>query len=391
MSLLKTCRKIFNRYLPSSSTILVQNMGQKVSIAAPVPTYSTEVTDGIKARIKDINHGKRFTPLVKEYKPSPKANALSSEIEKGREISNVDYAPSPTYIDFSIFPPGESVQWGGNDTILNFSSSEYKDVEKLDASLGSLYGMLIGDSWGHPLEFVPVQYEKVIMKALDETNYRAPGVLNRFSLKPGQYTDDSSMGLCMADTLLTHGHIDCLDLRKRFVMWWYLGYNNCFKHDQRTRDNKIHFGRSVGLGGQISYSLKAFIDNPKELYPRGDESMSGNGSIMRLCPLPIFYRDSDTEFLVAEAMKQSFTTHSGTQSAECAALLSYIIVEAIKAETVSGKEFLDSLDMEPIMQYLVTDAMKCIASSRQNEVLSFLIYVAFSLSDFDIKLEFPIK
>lgn len=333
----------------------------------PFADCNRDISDGIKLKIKSIDSGKKYHPLVKEHTPSLKASELKDEIERAGEISKASYAPSPTCIDYSIFPPGISSDWGGNETILNFKGSNYEQINDLEACLGSLYGMLIGDSWGHCLEFVPVQYEKTIIRALDETNFKAPGVLNRFGLKAGQYTDDSSMGLCLADNLLTHGHVDCLDLRKRFVMWWYLGYNNAFRHDTGNRGNPTRTGRSVGLGGQISYSLKIFIDNPKQLYPSGDEDMSGNGSIMRLCPLPIFYRDSDTEYLVSEAMKQSFTTHSGVQSAECAALLSFIIVAAIKSDKQSGREFLDTLDMEPVMQYLITDTVKCIANSKQHE------------------------
>ena len=347
-------------------------MGQSSSTTASVEDAfadcNREVSDGIKLRIKQLDKGKTFEPLVKEHTPSLKASELNAEIARAAEISKVAFAPQPTYIDYSIFSPGESQIWGGNETILNFKDSIYDEVKYLNSCLGSLYGMLIGDSWGHCLEFVPVQYEKTIIRALDESNFKAPGVLNRFRLKPGQFTDDSSMGLCLADNLLTHGHVDCLDLRKRFVMWWYLGYNNAFKQDTNNRNNVTTRGRSVGLGGQISYSLKAFIDDPKKLYPAGDENMSGNGSIMRLCPLPIFYRETDTEFMVSEAMKQSFTTHSGVQSAECAALLSFVIVAAIKSDKKTGKEFLDTIDMEPVMQYLITDAVKCIANSRQNEV-----------------------
>ena len=357
---------------------IIQRMGQTSStISSPVADLfadcNREVSDGIKSRIKQVDKGKKFKPLVTEHNPSLKANALKDEIERAGEISKASFAPHPTCIDYSIFGPGDSQCWGGNETILNFKGSMYERVIYLEACLGSLYGMLIGDSWGHCLEFVPVQYEKIIIQALDESNFKAPGVLNRFHLKAGQYTDDSSMGLCLADTLLTHGHVDCLDLRKRFVMWWYLGYNNAFRHDTKNRENMTRRGRSVGLGGQISYSLKTFIDNPKQPYPSGDEDMSGNGSIMRLCPLPIYYRDSDTEFMVSEAMKQSFTTHSGIQSAECAALLSFVIVAAIKSDKKSGKEFLDTLDVEPVMQYLITDAVKCIANSTQNEVSLQLI------------------
>lgn len=355
------------------SATLIQIMGQPSSkISSPVndlfANCNTEVSDGIKLRIKEINKGRTFKPVVVEHAPSVKGSALKEEIQKAAEISKCAFAPEPTCIDYSIFSPGEGLSLGGNETILNFKDSSYNKVQYLDACLGSVYGMLIGDSWGHTLEFVPAQYEKTIIKALDETNFSAPGVLNKFRLKAGQFTDDSSMGLCLADTLLTHGHVDCLDLRKRFVMWWYLGYNNAFRHDTISRNDNLRRGRSVGLGGQISYSLKAFIEDPTQLYPSGDENMSGNGSIMRLCLLPIFYRDSDTEFLVSEAMKQSFTSHSGIQSAECAALLSFVIVAAIKSEMKSGKEFLDNLDFEPIMQYLITDAVKCIAKSLQNEV-----------------------
>ena len=349
----------------------IHRMGQtssKTSVNDLFANCDTQISDGLKQKIREIDQGKNFKPVVKEHTLSIKAVDLDAEIKRAGEISKAAFAPVPTFIDYSIFAPGESHCWGGNETILNFEGSIYKNVNDLNACLGSLYGMLIGDSWGHCLEFVPVQYETKIIRALDETNYKAPGVLNRFRLKAGQYTDDSSMGLCLADNLLTHGHVDCLDLRKRFVMWWYLGYNNAFRYDTKNREDKTWYGRSVGLGGQISYSLKAFIENPKQLYPRGDENMSGNGSIMRLCPLPIFYRDSDTEFLVSEATKQSFTTHSGIQSAECAALLSFVIVAAIKSDLNSGREFLDNLDMEPILQYLITDAVKCIAKSTKNEV-----------------------
>ena len=327
----------------------------------------TTVSDNIKQKIAKIDSSRSFKPIFTEHSPSLKPEKLASEISSASDKSGVAFAPAPTCIDYSIFEKAVEKSWGGNNTILNFANTKYASNKELSSCMGSLYGMIVGDSWGHVLEFVPVQYEKEIIKNLDQTNFRAPGVLNKFGLKPGQYTDDSSMGLCLADTLLTRGHVDCVDLRKRFVMWWYLGYNNAFRHDTSTRENKMWFGRSVGLGGQISMSLKSFISNPSEKYAKGDENMSGNGSIMRLCPLPIFYRDADTECLVSESMKQSFTTHSGIQSAECAAVLSYIIVSAIHSQNKSGKEFLDSLDFTPIQEYLITDAVKCITRSCDNE------------------------
>ena len=71
-------------------------------------------------------------------------------------------------------------------------------------------------------------------------------------------------------------------------------------------------------------------------------------------------------------MNQSFTTHSGLQSAECAAALSYVIVSALKSDSKTGKEFLDNLDFSTIETYISTDAVKCILSSTQNTVCAFL-------------------
>jgi ADP-ribosylglycohydrolase len=51
----------------------------------------------------------------------------------------------------------------------------------------------------------------------------------RFFLKPGQWTDDASMALCIADSLLVRSReqgLDCRDLRLRFLNWWDWGYNN---------------------------------------------------------------------------------------------------------------------------------------------------------------------
>ena len=61
------------------------------------------------------------------------------------------------------------------------------------------------------------------------------------------------MGLCIADSLLVHKKLDCVDLRKRFNMWWFNGYNNAFRFDKERSSNG-----SVGLGGNISGSLYEF-------------------------------------------------------------------------------------------------------------------------------------
>jgi len=61
-------------------------------------------------------------------------------------------------------------------------------------------------------------------------------------LRPGQWTDDTSMGLCLADSLLLSSMnaaasaavFDPLDLMLRFEAWWHFGYNNAFANDAET-------------------------------------------------------------------------------------------------------------------------------------------------------------
>lgn len=100
------------------------------------------------------------------------------------------------------------------------------------------------------------------------------------------------MSLCLADCLLMNGMVDCVDLRKRFTMWNSYGYNNGFRFDE-TRD-KLGGKSSIGLGGNISMSLMEFRMSgfKSEATSAGNKYTSGNGSIMRLAPLPIFYHDS---------------------------------------------------------------------------------------------------
>ena len=83
------------------------------------------------------------------------------------------------------------------------------------------------------------------------------GRFNQFDLKPGQWTDDASMGLCLADALLANeGRYDGATVRIWFHNWWFNGLNNAFRLDRSRRN--IHCGDSlsVGLGGNIAQSLQ---------------------------------------------------------------------------------------------------------------------------------------
>lgn len=191
-----------------------------------------------------------------------------------------------------------------------------------DGAMGALVGMAVADAMGHRYEFQPVVYDTVKLRGMGE----GPG--GAFQLQPGQWTDDASMGLCLADSLLTHGgELDGHDLMHRFLAWWSGGYDNAFRYDPGPRS-------SVGLGGNISLSFAAYIRKPAAHTPAGDKNTSGNGSVMRNAPVAVCYH-ADMDAALRVAAEQSLTTHQGTEAAECCRLLTHITVKGLNGERLA--------------------------------------------------------
>lgn len=95
---------------------------------------------------------------------------------------------------------------------------------------------------------------------------------------------------------------------------------------------------SLGLGGNIHESFVRYIVSPVEYTEAGTKETSGNGSLMRLAPVPIcFYNNVKQAQIIAR--NQSLVTHQGEEAAECCRLLAFVIVKLIK-----GDELKDALD-----------------------------------------------
>lgn len=208
----------------------------------------------------------------------------------------------------------------------------------LQRAVGSMLGMAVGDSRGAPYEFCNVNTNLYDANNYNNIDAIVPKKNKNCWTKDGQWTDDTSMGLCIADSLIVNkGNFVPLDIMRRFLAWWYCGYNNGFKNDKNN--NKL----SIGLGGSISKSFKTFLKNPTlEKANYKCKYISGNGSIMRNAPIPIcFHNDLNTALLAAE--KQSLLTHPGIEAAELCKLLTYIIIKIFNNEDKSLREILDGI------------------------------------------------
>ncbi len=190
---------------------------------------------------------------------------------------------------------------------------------------GTVLGLAVGDALGAPLEFSDLTYGTSDLSGFQSDAW-GRAEYNRFALRPGQWTDDTSMALCLADSLLLKGAFDAHDVRLRFLNWWYFGYCNAFfLDDQRPTKN------SVGLGGNIWQSFEEFTRLRTQFTTAGDLKTSGNGSLMRNAPVALFFRH-DARLADTISYWQSKTTHQGEEAAECCRLLTRCILDGIRGD-----------------------------------------------------------
>ena len=179
-------------------------------------------------------------------------------------------------------------------------------AEIRDRAQGALIGLALGDALGTTLEF--------------STRDTLPPVTDLvgggpFKLAPGQWTDDTSMALCLADSLLARNGLDARDLVGRFCRWHEEGYNSVTGH-------------CFDIGVTTCEALRSYRTTGEPLSGSTDPRSAGNGSLMRMAPVAIRWWH-DRAAAVAAARMQSRTTHGAPQAVEACALFAELLVEAI--------------------------------------------------------------
>lgn len=255
--------------------------------------------------------------------------------------------------EFTIF---QTVEESYIEDVMRLASQDVRAKR----AIGSLVGMAVADSVGGLFEFIPVGTGG---SKFDAKTLKASGVYNKFALKPGQWTDDTSMGLCMADSLLVRNGYDGRDIRIRFWNWWERGYNNTFRLDAERHE-------SVGLGGNVSLSL-LIMTRKTTLGPRyeGLGEDAGNGSVMRLAPVPIYFH-ADVDLAIRVSAESSYTTHPGPSAADACAFLGFLIVRAITRDKrcrKSAKRFLDDASAEYLRRPEVQDQPSLLKLLKSDE------------------------
>lgn len=186
-----------------------------------------------------------------------------------------------------------------------------------DRFAGALLGLACGDAVGTTLEFAPRGSFRPITDMVGGGPFR---------LKPGQWTDDTSMALCLAESLVEKGTFDPADQMTRYLNWWHWGYFSAT-------------GTCFDIGNTVRAALTRFRETGDPYSGSRDPRTAGNGSLMRLAPVVLFAHTSPGE-LQTLAADSSRTTHGAGEAIESCQLFAQLIHRALsghrKAALLSG-------------------------------------------------------
>lgn len=178
-----------------------------------------------------------------------------------------------------------------------------------DRFRGSLLGLATGDALGTTLEFrSPGTFTPI-------TNMVGGGP---FRLEPGQWTDDTSMALCLAESLIECRGFDPADQLTRYFRWCREG------HLSST-------GRCFDVGNATRQALERFERTREPYCGSTDPQAAGNGSIMRLAPIALFYGRNPHE-AIEKAALSSRTTHGTQEAVDACRYLAALLVGALQGE-----------------------------------------------------------
>ncbi len=179
-------------------------------------------------------------------------------------------------------------------------------MRRIERYRGSLLGLAVGDALGTALEFRPPGS----FAPIEDMNGGGS-----FHLPPGYWTDDTSMALCLAESLIERRGFDPVDQLERYLRWYRHG------HLSST-------GECFDIGNTVRAALDRFELTREPYCGSTDPRTAGNGSIMRLAPVPLFYARQPRE-AIERAAESSRTTHGAAEAVDACRYLAALLVGAV--------------------------------------------------------------
>ena len=179
-------------------------------------------------------------------------------------------------------------------------------IDRRSRFLGCLLGLAVGDALGTTLEFSsPGNFTPI-------TELCGGGP---FHLQPGQWTDDTSMALCLAESLVECQGFNPQDQMQRYLRWYQTGYLSST-------------GLCFDIGNATRSALERFAITGEPYCGSVDPFSAGNGSLMRLAPVAMFFAGDSTLALTACA-NSSRTTHAALAAVDACRYFGALLVGAL--------------------------------------------------------------
>ncbi len=186
-------------------------------------------------------------------------------------------------------------------------------------------GLAVGDALGTPIEGMPPGSFEPLTDMVGGGSH---------GLEPGYWTDDTSMALCLAESLVERRGFDPVDQLERYLRWFREG------HLSST-------GKCFGIGNTTMRAILRFEETRDPYCGPTDPNKAGNGSIMRLAPVPLFFARRPKEAIERSA-DSSRTTHGAPTTVDACRYLGALLVGATNG---AGKEELLSERYSPAPGY----------------------------------------
>jgi ADP-ribosyl-[dinitrogen reductase] hydrolase len=198
-------------------------------------------------------------------------------------------------------------------------------IDRIERYRGCLLGLAAGDALGTTLEF----HSPGTFPPLEDMTGGGP-----FHLQPGEWTDDTSMALCLAESLVECHAFDPRDQMERYLRWYRQGH---------LSSN----GRCFDIGITVREALARFERSGEPFSGSTDPYSAGNGSLMRLASVVLFF-DLDAEQAIHYAGESSRTTHGAEAAIDACRYFAGLLVGALLGES---KETLLSQRYCPLPDY----------------------------------------
>ena len=169
-----------------------------------------------------------------------------------------------------------------------------------EKSLGLLWGLVVGDCLGSPIQFTGKDDHPWIAEMVPCETFGTPR---------GYWTDDSSMAFCVAESFARLGRYDRADVARNFVRWIDEGFWSSLPH-------------AFDVGGATAAACRAIARTGS--LENGEEASQGNGSVMRLAPSYLLARALDRPEILHEI---SDLTHRSRRVRETADRMAGVLDE----------------------------------------------------------------